>query len=61
MSDTEEMPLVAAAPFMLPPANLPPPKQLLVDDNLASDWKQWMTVRQRYKIAARTYKQADLV
>ena len=55
MSDTEEMPLVAAAPFMLPPANLQPPKPLLVDDNLASNWKQWMRVWQRYKIAGREF------
>lgn len=61
MSDTEETPPVAAAPFMLPPANLPPPKPLVVDDNLASNWKQWKKVWQRYEIAAGIYKQADLV
>ena len=31
----------AAAPMTLPPMNLPPPKPLVVDDNLASNWKQW--------------------
>ena len=40
MSDAEEMPPVAAGPFMLPPANLLP-KPPVVDDNLASSWKQW--------------------
>ena len=39
MSETEETPPAAATPFMLPPANLPPPKPLVVDDNLASNWK----------------------
>ncbi|PFX12592.1 Transposon Tf2-9 polyprotein [Stylophora pistillata] len=46
---------------MLPPENLPPPKPLIVDENLASNWKQWKKVWQRYEIATRIYKQEDLV
>jgi len=61
MSSTEETPPAAATQFMLPPANLPPPKPLIVDDNLASNWKQWKKVWQRYEIAAGIYKQEDLV
>ena len=61
MRSTEETPPAAATQFMLPPANLPPPKPLIVDDNLASNWKQWKKVWQRYEIAAGIYKQEDLV
>ena len=61
MSSTEETPPAAATQFMLPPANLPPPKSLIVDDNLASDWKQWKKVWQRYEIAAGIYNEEDLV
>ena len=52
MPDAEEAPPVAAALFMLPSANLPPPKPLVVDDNMASNWKQWKKVWQRHEIAA---------
>ena len=41
--------------------NLPPPKPLVVDDNLASNWKQWRKVWQRYEIATGIYKQENLV
>ena len=61
MSSTEETPPAAATQFMLPPANLPPPKPLIVDDNLASNWKQWKKVWQRYEITAGIYEQEDLV
>ena len=61
MSSTEETPPAAATQFMLPPANLPPPKPLIVDDNLATTWKQWKKVWQRYEIAAQIYKQEDIV
>ena len=61
MTDAEETPPVAATPFKQPPANLPPPKSLVVDDNLASNWKQWKKVWQRYKIVMGIYKQEDLV
>ena len=61
LTGPEETPQVAATPFKLPPANLPPPKSLVVDDNLASNWKQWKKIWQRYKIATGIYKQEDLV
>lgn len=51
----------AVAPLILPPMNLPPPKPLVVDDNLASNWKQWKKVWQRYEIATGIYKQENLV
>ena len=51
----------AAAPMTLPPMNLPPPKPLVVDDNLASNWKQWKKVWQRYEIATGINKQKNLV
>ena len=60
MSDAEEIPPVAAGPFMLPPANLLP-KPPVVDDNLASNWKQWQKLWQWYEIAAGIYKQDDFV
>ncbi|CAH3187411.1 unnamed protein product [Porites lobata] len=41
--------------------NLPPPKPLVVDDNLASNWKPWKKVWQRYEIATGIYKQENLV
>ncbi|XP_015748461.1 PREDICTED: two pore calcium channel protein 1-like [Acropora digitifera] len=61
MTDAEETPPVAATPFKQLPANLPPPKSLVVDDNLASNWKQWKKVWQRYEIVMGIYKQEDLV
>jgi len=42
MPDTEEE--QAAAPLTLPPANLSPPKPLVVDDKLSTNWKQWKKV-----------------
>ena len=58
MPDTEEQ---ATAPLIMPPANLPPPKPLVIVDNLATSWKQWKKIWQRYEIAAGIYKQSDLV
>ena len=49
------------AQLIVPPMNLPPPKPLVVDDNLASNWKQWKKVWQRYEIATGICKQEDLV
>ena len=58
MPDTEEK---AAAPLIMPSANLPPPKPLVIDDNLATSWKQWKKIWQRYEIAAGINKQSDSV
>ena len=51
----------AVAPLILPPMNLTTPKPLVVDDHLASNWKQWKKVWQRYEIATGIYKQENLV
>lgn len=61
MNETKETPPAAATPFVPPPANLPPPKPLVVDGNLESNWKQWKKGWQRYEIAVGIYKQEDLV
>ena len=59
MSDTERE--EASAPLILPPANLPPPKPLVVDDNLSTSWLQWKKILKRSEIAAGIYKQSELV
>jgi len=62
MSDAEEG--AEATPAIAPlitPMNLSPPKPLVVDDDLASNWKQWKKVWQRYGIATGICKQEDLV
>ena len=63
MSDAEEGAAAtpAVALLIVPPMNLPPPKPLVVDDNLSSNWKQWKKVWQRYEIATGICKQEDLV
>ena len=65
MADAEEgaaaMPAVALLIAPQSPMNLPLPKPLVVDDNLASNWKQWKKVWQRYEIGAGICKQEDLV
>ena len=61
MSSTEETPHTAAPQFMVPPTNLPPPKLLIMHDNLARNWKKWEKVWKRYETAAGIYKQEDLV
>ena len=48
--------MVAVPP---PPANLPPPKPLIMDDNLATSWKQWRKIR--YEIATGITNQDGLV
>ena len=63
MSNAEEVAEAtpAVAPLIVPPMNLPPPKPLVVEDNLACNWKQWKKVLQRYEIATGTCKQEDVV
>ena len=56
-----KQPTPADAPLIVPPMNLPSPKQLVVDDNLASNRKQWKNIWQRYETAAGICKQEDLV
>ena len=57
-SDTTSVEKAAVPP---PPANLPPPKPLIMDDNLATSWKQWRNIWLRYEIATGINKQDGLV
>ena len=45
----------------MPPANLPPPKALCFDDNLATTWKSWKQAWKRYEIATGVHKQEGIV
>ena len=47
--------------MMIPPANIPPPRPLDMDDNLATNWKQWRKTWQRYEIATGIFKQEGLI
>ena len=46
---------------MMPPINLPPPKPLVMNENLDENWRQWKKIWRRYEIATGTYKQDELV
>ena len=43
------------------PANLPPPKPLVMDDNLATNWNAWKKAWTRYEVATGVDKQEQLV
>ena len=61
---SEEAPEILPAPpaqIFMPPANLPPPKALVMDDNVATNWKAWKKVWSRYEIATGISKQEPLV
>ncbi|KAL9978343.1 hypothetical protein ACROYT_G015844 [Oculina patagonica] len=47
--------------IFVPPSNLPPPKALSFDDNLATTWKSWKQAWKRYEIATGVHKQEGLV
>ena len=47
--------------IFMPPSNLPPPKALVLDDNVATNWKAWKKVWSRYEIATGISKQDSLV
>ena len=51
----------APTQVFIPPSNLPPPKALIFDDNLATAWKSWKTAWQRYEIATGVHKQEGIV
>ena len=60
----DEAPEILPAPYaqiFMPPANLPPPKALVMDDNVATNWKAWKKVWTRYEIATGISKQEPLV
>jgi hypothetical protein len=45
------------AAIYVPPSNIPPPKLLVFDDNIAISWKTWKRAWKRFEIAAGVYKQ----
>ena len=47
--------------MMAAPANIPPPRPLVMDNNLSTNWKQWRKVWQRFEIATGTFKQEGLI
>ena len=60
----EEAPEILPAPaaqIFMPPANLPPPKGLVMDDNVATNWKARKKVWSRYETATGISKQEPLV
>ena len=57
MPETEPQPVQ----IYMPPPNLPPPKPLAFDDNLATSWKTWKQAWTRYEIATGVSKQENLV
>lgn len=63
MSIAEEGPSNQPAPqyLYMAPANLPTPKPLVMDGNLATNWKAWKKAWSRYEIATGIDKQSALV
>ena len=60
---TEAAPETLPPPYtqiFMPPSNLPPPKALVLDDNVATNWKAWKKVRSRHEIATGISKQDSL-
>ena len=47
--------------IFVPPSNLPPPKALSFDDNLATTWKSWKQAWKCYEIATGVHKQEGIV
>ena len=56
-SGSRAMPMSMRAP----PANIPPPRPLLMDNNLSTNWKQWRKFWQRFEVATGIFKQEDLI
>ncbi len=56
MSDNEVL-----AAIYVPPANIPPPKPLVFDDNIATGWKTWKNAWNRFEIATGIHKQEGVV
>ena len=53
--------ILSTAQIYMPPANLPPPKPLMMDDNLATNWNAWKKAGTRYEVATGVNKQEQLV
>ena len=51
----------AATGIYVPPSNIPPPKPLVFDDNIAISWKTWQKAWKRFEIATGVYKQDGVV
>ena len=49
------------AAIYVPPANIPPPKPLVFDGNVANGWKSWKKAWNRFEIATGVYKQDGVV
>ena len=61
---TEAAPQTSPPPYTqisMPPSNLLLPKALVLDDNVATNWKAWEKVWSRYEIATGISKQESLV
>ena len=61
---TEAAPETLPPPYtqiLMPPSNLPPPKALVLDDNVTTNWKAWKKVWSGYEIATGISKQDSLV
>ena len=51
----------AATGIYVPPSNIPPPKPLVFDDNIAISWKTWQKAWKRFEIATGVDKQDGVV
>ena len=57
-----QAPQVAQTPqIFIAPSNLPPPKPVIFDDNLATTWESWKKTWTRYEIATGVQKQECIV
>lgn len=59
--DGQAAPPAVQAQIFTSPSNLPPPKALTFDDNLASSWRTWKQPWKRYEIATGVNKHAGIV
>ena len=50
-----------AMPMMASSANIPPPRPLLMDNNLSTNCMQWRKVWQRFEIVIGIFKQEVLI
>ena len=61
MPDSPAQAQAGTSQIFLPPSNLPPPKALSFDDNLATTWKSWKQAWKRYEITTGMHKQEGVV
>ncbi|CAB4036167.1 Hypothetical predicted protein [Paramuricea clavata] len=61
-AEVMQAPQMAQTPqIFIAPSNLPPPKSLIFDDNLATTWESWKKSWTRYEIATGVQKQEGIV